>query len=100
MAEAEATAAASTSTSEKQGGDGKKEETKAVSFWKLFAFADSLDKMLMIIGSIGAVGNGISMPLMTILFGELVDSFGQNQTDNVVSVVSKVTHLYPFLTVS
>lgn len=77
----------STSTS---NGDAKKEE-KAVSFGKLFAFADSLDKLLMIIGTIGAFGNGISMPLMTILFGDLVDSFGQNQANqDVVAVVSKV----------
>ncbi|XP_057790342.1 ABC transporter B family member 4-like [Salvia miltiorrhiza] len=81
-------------------GNGSKEiksEEHAVPFHKLFAFADSFDKLLMIVGSIGAIGNGISLPLMTILFGELVDSFGQNQTDNVVSVVSKVALKFVYL---
>lgn len=91
---------ASTSESHENGGDGngsrEKTEEHAVPFHKLFAFADSFDKLLMIVGSIGAIGNGVSMPLMTVLFGELVDSFGQNQTNNVVSVVSKVIHLSLF----
>ncbi|XP_047325305.1 ABC transporter B family member 4-like [Impatiens glandulifera] len=48
---------------------------------------------LMIIGTIGAIGNGISLPLMTILFGEMIDSFGQTQNApvDVVRVVSKVS---------
>ncbi|KAH6787539.1 P-glycoprotein 11 [Perilla frutescens var. hirtella] len=73
------------------------DEENAVAFYKLFAFADSIDKILMIIGSIGAVGNGISLPLMTVLFGDLVDSFGQNQTKHVVSVVSKVALKFVYL---
>jgi ATP-binding cassette subfamily B (MDR/TAP) protein 1 len=69
----------------------KEEKTNAVPFHKLFAFADSTDILLMIFGTIGAIGNGICMPLMTVFFGDLVNSFGQNQTNNaVVDVVSKV----------
>lgn len=89
--------AASVTSGNETNGDAvngkEKAEENAVSFHKLFAFADSLDKILMIIGSIGAVGNGLCLPLMTVLFGELVDSFGQNQTKGVVAVVSKVTVL-------
>lgn len=80
--------------------DRKKEEesevTNSVPLYKLFAFADSTDKLLMIIGSIGAIGNGMSLPLMTVLFGELIDSFGQNQNNDVVRVVSKVLSLSLF----
>lgn len=90
---------ASTSSGNETNGDAvdgkEKAEENAVSFHKLFAFADSLDKILMIIGSIGAVGNGLCLPLMTVLFGELVDSFGQNQTKGVVEVVSKVKPTLP-----
>lgn len=71
----------------------QKEVTNTVPFYKLFAFADSADKLLMLVGTIGAVGNGVSLPLMTILFGQLIDSFGQNQSKDVVSVVSKVLPL-------
>ncbi|KAG8389626.1 hypothetical protein BUALT_Bualt02G0248600 [Buddleja alternifolia] len=75
----------------------EKEAKNAVPFYKLFAFADSTDKILMIVGSIGAIGNGMCMPLMTILFGELIDSFGQNQREGVVSVVSRVSLKFVYL---
>ncbi|THG22240.1 ABC transporter B family member 11-like [Camellia sinensis] len=75
----------------------KKEEeestnTNTLPFFKLFSFADSADVVLMLFGTIAAVGNGICMPLMTVLFGELIDSFGQNQNNKqIVRVVSKVS---------
>lgn len=71
-----------------------------VPFYQLFRFADSLDQILMVVGSVGAVGNGLCMPLMTILFGELTDSFGQNQaSDDIVSVVSKVSLKFVYLAI-
>lgn len=71
-------------------------KTNTVPFHKLFSFADSTDILLMIVGTIGAVGNGICPPLMTVLFGELVNAFGENQTKDVVDVVSKVIFVLPF----
>ncbi|KAL0457894.1 UNVERIFIED_CONTAM: ABC transporter B family member 11 [Sesamum latifolium] len=47
----------------------EKQATNTVPFYKFFTFADSMDKILMIVGSIGAIGNGLCLPLMTILFG-------------------------------
>ncbi|XP_017980794.1 PREDICTED: ABC transporter B family member 4 [Theobroma cacao] len=83
--------------SESSKGD---EKTNKVPFYKLFAFADSTDILLMIIGTIGAVGNGVCMPLMTILFGDLVDAFGENQSnDKVVDVVSEVALKFVYLAV-
>ncbi|KAJ0743387.1 putative ABC-type xenobiotic transporter [Helianthus annuus] len=76
----------------------EKESTDTVPFYKLFAFADLTDYVLMIVGTIGAVGNGICMPLMTILFGDLLNSFGENQNnDDVVSAVSKVALKFVYL---
>ncbi|KAL3517346.1 hypothetical protein ACH5RR_019935 [Cinchona calisaya] len=72
--------------------------TNTVPFLKLFSFADSSDRFLMIIGTIGAVANGLCLPLMTVLFGELTDSFGENQnTKDVVRVVSKVSLKFVYL---
>ncbi|CAH1453217.1 unnamed protein product [Lactuca virosa] len=75
-----------------------KETTDAVPYHKLFAFADSTDYVLMIIGTITAIGGGISMPLQTLLFGELIDTFGDT-TDNkaIVHAVSKVSLKYVYL---
>nr|KYP71725.1 ABC transporter B family member 5 [Cajanus cajan] len=52
----------------------------------------------MVVGTIGAIGNGLGMPLMTLLFGELIDSFGNNQfSPNVVKQVSKVCLKFVYL---
>ncbi|KAI7750749.1 hypothetical protein M8C21_013051, partial [Ambrosia artemisiifolia] len=76
-----------------------KERTDTVPFYKLFAFADLTDYILMITGTISAIGNGICLPLMTVLLGDLINSFGHNQNNinNVVSVVSKVSLKYVYL---
>lgn len=82
---------------ELQKAKNKEETANTVPFYKLFVFADSTDKILMIAGSIGAIGNGLCLPLMTILFGELIDSFGENTTTDTVSVVSKVALKFVYL---
>ncbi|GAV90154.1 ABC_tran domain-containing protein/ABC_membrane domain-containing protein [Cephalotus follicularis] len=81
------------------GNTKRDKKTNTVPLHKLFSFADSTDYLLMILGTVGAVGNGVSMPLMTIIFGELTDSFGQNLNDNVVHAVSKVSLKFVYLAV-
>lgn len=71
------------------------ESTDTVPFYKLFAFADVTDYMLMITGTVSAIGQGICLPIMSILLGELVNSFGQNQNNHkVVDFVSKVQKMH------
>lgn len=96
------TGSSSPSMNGKQKGEENKkkkeeeeEKAKSVPFLKLFSFADSYDYLLMFVGSIGGIGNGVGMPLMTVLFGQLINSFGSNQgTHDVVSAVSKVKQIY------
>ncbi|XP_040208747.1 ATP-binding cassette sub-family B member 5-like isoform X2 [Rana temporaria] len=52
----------------------KKEKTKMVGAISIFRYADGLDIFFMIIGSLGALGNGLCLPLMHIVFGEMTDS--------------------------
>lgn len=79
-------------TSTKGEKEKEKEKQETVPFHKLFTFADSTDILLMVVGTIGAVGNGLGLPLMTLLFGQMINSFGSNQSniDDVVEQVSKV----------
>ncbi|KAJ1418724.1 P-loop containing nucleoside triphosphate hydrolase [Sesbania bispinosa] len=71
----------------------KDETTKTVPLYKLFSFADSLDHLLMFVGTVGAIGNGISMPLMTLIFGNMINAFGgSTNTKEVVDEVSKETN--------
>ncbi|XP_030057521.1 ATP-binding cassette sub-family B member 5 isoform X2 [Microcaecilia unicolor] len=58
--------------------DGKKkkaEKPSAVSSIQIFRYADGLDIFLMIIGIIGALGNGSCLPMMMLVFGEMSDNF-------------------------
>jgi ATP-binding cassette subfamily B (MDR/TAP) protein 1 len=73
----------------------KDQSNKTLPFYKLFSFADSRDYMLMFVGTLSAVGNGISMPLMTIIIGDALDAFGGNvNTKQIVHQVSKVTTIH------
>ncbi|KAL7178433.1 hypothetical protein ACSBR2_031551 [Camellia fascicularis] len=76
----------------------KKEVTNIVPLYKLFSSADFTDYVLMLVGTMAAIGNGICMPLMSVLLGELIDSFGQTvNTKQVVHQVSKVSFKYVYL---
>jgi ATP-binding cassette subfamily B (MDR/TAP) protein 1 len=59
-------------------GPGEEEEDTALppsSFLELFSFADRLDTLLIFVGCISACLSGIIMPLFSIVFGNLLDSF-------------------------
>ncbi|MCI23623.1 ABC transporter B family member, partial [Trifolium medium] len=82
-------------TGSKQEGSeenkAKDEKTNTVPLYKLFSFADPLDHLLMFVGTIGALGNGISPPLMILIFGNMINAFGgSSSTKEVVDEVSKV----------
>ncbi|KAK7363394.1 hypothetical protein VNO77_05536 [Canavalia gladiata] len=76
----------------------KDESNKTVPYYKLFSFADSWDYLLMLVGTISAVGNGVVMPLMTVAIGDAINSFG-GKVDNkqVVHDVSKVSQKFAII---
>lgn len=73
--------------------DGEKEEAKRVPLFGMFRYADRVDVLLMVVGTVGAVGNGMSEPLMSLIFGQIIDSFGQNTSRSVLRSVTKVSVL-------
>ncbi|KAL0710819.1 hypothetical protein Bca4012_017797 [Brassica carinata] len=66
-----------------------KTEIRGVAFKELFRFADGLDYVLMIIGSVGAFVHGCSLPLFLRFFADLVNSFGSN-ANNVDKMMQEV----------
>nr|XP_033786803.1 ATP-dependent translocase ABCB1-like [Geotrypetes seraphini]XP_033786804.1 ATP-dependent translocase ABCB1-like [Geotrypetes seraphini]XP_033786805.1 ATP-dependent translocase ABCB1-like [Geotrypetes seraphini]XP_033786806.1 ATP-dependent translocase ABCB1-like [Geotrypetes seraphini]XP_033786807.1 ATP-dependent translocase ABCB1-like [Geotrypetes seraphini]XP_033786808.1 ATP-dependent translocase ABCB1-like [Geotrypetes seraphini]XP_033786809.1 ATP-dependent translocase ABCB1-like [Geotry len=76
-----------------------KEKAKLVGMLQLFAYADCLDKVLMTVGLICAVANGVALPLMIIVFGEMTDSFVQsgvqeyNSSANMSSECVGIPHM-------
>jgi len=67
------------------GAAKKDKEAKAkvpsVPLWKLYSRADSIDLLLMALGSFGAICLGAAMPCLSLLFGQLTNSFGNTVAD-------------------
>ncbi|KAK6928924.1 hypothetical protein RJ641_005129 [Dillenia turbinata] len=84
-------------TSKNKGKEGKKGDNQKVSFHKLFAFADYKDIILMTLGTICSIANGVCQPLMSLIFGDVINSFGSTNTDLVVHAVSKGYPLFKLI---
>ncbi|CAN6336920.1 unnamed protein product [Urochloa humidicola] len=65
----------------------------------LFRFADGADAALMAAGAAGAVASGVAQPLMTLVFGEVVDAFGSGSRHDVLHRVSGVCLKFFYLAI-
>lgn len=78
----------------------KKPVGGSVSIFKLFAFADTFDWLLIFIGTVGAAAHGCALPVFFLFFGKLLNGFGANvdDPDKTANVVGKVisTHSHNF----
>ncbi|MCL7045636.1 hypothetical protein MKW94_028165, partial [Papaver nudicaule] len=66
--------------------DNPKKEVATVPFYKLFSYADRYDVLMMLVGTISAVASGMGMPLLMILLGTVIDSFGRADKINAVNM--------------
>lgn len=73
--------------SDRDGGGSRSGRVEKVPFYELFSFADLV---LMTIGALAAIRNGVSMGLMTIIFGQEINSFAGSNSASVVHEVTKV----------
>nr|XP_014352475.1 PREDICTED: multidrug resistance protein 1-like isoform X1 [Latimeria chalumnae] len=53
----------------------KKQKPKMVGPLQVFKFADRLDILLIIVGTLASVTHGVCLPLLTILFGDMTNGF-------------------------
>ncbi|XP_044977654.1 ABC transporter B family member 4-like isoform X1 [Hordeum vulgare subsp. vulgare] len=64
----------------------------------MFAFADRTDAALMAVGAATAVANGMAQPLMTFIFGDVIDAFGSAASSrDVLHRVTKVILNFVYL---
>ncbi|CAM0948557.1 unnamed protein product [Alopecurus aequalis] len=82
---------------EKEEEEGGREHGKRVSFTGLFRYADRTDLLLMLVGTVAALANGASQPLVTVIFGDIIDDFGGATTDNVLHRVNKAVLSFVYL---
>ncbi|KAF3326657.1 MDR-like ABC transporter [Carex littledalei] len=78
---------------ESKGAEGK------VSIFKMFQFADGFDGLLMVVGSIAALANGISQPMMTFIFGQIIDAFGGATSSDVLNRVNSAVLNFVYLAI-
>ncbi|CAL9202553.1 unnamed protein product [Musa hybrid cultivar] len=74
-----------------------KQPVERVAFYKLLSFADAWDTVLMTTGTIGAIGSGLAMPIMTFIFAEVINIFGVADRESIVREVSKVVLKFVYL---
>uniref|UniRef100_A0ACD5VGZ9 Uncharacterized protein n=1 Tax=Avena sativa TaxID=4498 RepID=A0ACD5VGZ9_AVESA len=74
----------------KDGRPEKEEATKKVPLLGMFRYADHVDVLLMVVGTVGAMFNGVAEPFISVLFGNVINSFGESTTATVLDSVTKV----------
>ncbi|KAL7751664.1 hypothetical protein RI367_002663 [Sorochytrium milnesiophthora] len=75
-ADATATAAVAVDTKAKKKDD---ESVPMVGVFRLFHYADARDRLLMLIGIVGAVAYGIAMPSLSLILGDIIGVFTEYQ---------------------
>nr|XP_051225562.1 ABC transporter B family member 4-like isoform X4 [Lolium perenne] len=81
----------------KDGRPEKDEAKKKVPLLGMFSYADRMDVLLMVVGTLGAMGNGVAEPLMSVLFGNVINSFGESSSSDVLRRVTKVVLNFIYL---
>jgi ATP-binding cassette subfamily B (MDR/TAP) protein 1 len=74
----------------KKEGSGNDGDAGKLPFLGMFRYADGVDKALMAVGTVAAMANGMSEPLMTVVFSAVIDCFGGDDVSTVLHRVSKV----------
>ncbi|RIA79822.1 ABC transporter type 1, transmembrane domain-containing protein [Glomus cerebriforme] len=79
-------------------------EDYKISYWKLYSYAKKQDWVLMIFGLICAAIAGAAVPAMTIVFGQLLDSFNEFQRkqlpeDEFTHQINNFTLIFVYLSI-
>ncbi|EES01319.2 hypothetical protein BDA96_03G288600 [Sorghum bicolor] len=70
---------------------------QVVAFLGMFRYADRTDAALMAVGTVAAVANGMTEPLMTVVFAAVIECFGAGDDATILHRVSKVIMYYIYL---
>ncbi|KAL6840490.1 hypothetical protein ACP4OV_030300 [Aristida adscensionis] len=79
------------------GGGGTPAAAAKVPLLSMFRHADRTDAALMAVGAAAAAANGMSEPLMTVVFSAVIDCFGAGDNATLLHRVSKVLMYYIYL---
>lgn len=67
----------------------------------LFRYADAVDKLLMFVGTLGCIGDGLMTPLNMFILSALIDDYGgANDNDNASFTNATVDKVSPSILVT
>ncbi len=71
----------------------KKEKRKTVPYYTLYKYADWIDVVLMLVGSLAAIVNGLILPVIFIIQTKVINALDtlQSQPNQLYSIISKVS---------
>ncbi|KAF1776034.1 P-loop containing nucleoside triphosphate hydrolase [Phytophthora cactorum] len=69
----------------------KPADGQVVSMGELFSYADGIDKLLMFLGTAGALTAGVSQPIQIVLFGDVLNTFNPADPGQTLKMVSEVS---------
>eukprot|EP00644_Phytophthora_capsici_P003960 jgi/Phyca11/6938/fgenesh1_pm.PHYCAscaffold_15_\ len=61
-----------------------------VSMGELFSYADGIDKLLMFLGTIGALAAGVSQPIQIVLFGDVLNTLNPSDGSDIEDGIQSV----------
>jgi hypothetical protein len=81
----------------------KKNKNKNGSIWSIFMHADVEDWFLMVLGTIGAIGEGFTFPLILYISSRMINNIGSSSTmepDTFIHNINKVFNSLSLLTLT
>lgn len=69
-----------------------KKKKKASAFWRMLGYADKYDMLLMAVGCMGSIGDGIATPSLMVFMSGLIDVFGKGT--NSSSFMDHISQVY------
>lgn len=81
----------------REKGRGIQKKSNIGSFRSIFMHADGYDMLLMGLGFLGALGDGLTTPAIMLVMSKLINSIGGSSLstiNNLSQIVDKVLYLY------
>ena len=57
----------------------------------MFRYADGIDMLLMLLGTLGSIGDGLMSPLTMLVLSDVVNDYGEADLSFSIQVVNKVS---------
>lgn len=75
-----------------------KKDSRKASVFELFSTADSIDVGLMVLGTLGGMGTGFSLPAFNVLFGLMLDNLNDDP-NSLVKGVNQIAEIFVYVAI-